>query len=93
MRAAIVDELVHPDDHPFTAFDLALKSIGALADLLLREKLLDRPDDAAHLVDPAKIVHRLFLHLVGEVFHVVAAGKRVHHAVHARFEGDDLLRP
>ena len=57
-RLARVDELVDADVDLALAGQGHLVLVGGPGDLPLEEALLDRPDDAAQLVDPAEIAPR-----------------------------------
>ena len=54
--------------------------------------MFDGRDHAAHFVDAAEVVERGLLHLIGELFDVVASTKRVRRFGDPGFVRQDLLR-
>ena len=84
--------LVDADDDPLSVVDLGLQLEGGVRDLALGIALLHRVDHAAELVDPAEVVVRLRLELVGERLDEVRPAERVGGRRDAGLVGDDLLR-
>ena len=70
--------LVNADDRLFTAVDACLALYRRFFDAQLGHAGLDRPGHAAHLLDFVDELARLFRQLIGQAFHVVGTGQRIH---------------